>query len=1230
MRNSAKHKVWYWVVAAMAVALAILFAGGVWYYRSEQQLVRKKAIETLASIGQLKAAEIAGWRSERLGDAAVLADNPFFREAARRFLTAPDEQNAQRLRAFFDSLKTHYHYADILLVDAQGQECLSQSGKKGEHRKYIEMFAASKQARKPLLGELHTEQHNSVPHISAMAPIFSDNSPGLPLLCAVVLISDASSFLYPLINAWPTSSQSAETLLVCREGDQVLFLNELRHRPSSALELRIPLGRTDVPAVMAVLGRQGVVEGSDYRGIPVVSYLLPVPDSPWFLIAKQDAAEIYAEWRARRILILSVLGALACVVVVAGAGVLYRVQKAYYKTLYDSAARLSASMQRQSITLKSIGDAVIATDVHGNVEMLNPEAEKLTGWTDAEAHGKPLGEVFHIINEMTRQAVGNPVAKVLLEGSVVGLANHTLLIAKDGTERPIADSAAPIFDAQNQTVGVVLVFRDQTTEQNYMALFQKMLDGFAVHKIICDTAGNPVDYQFQAVNPAFERMTGLKACDTLGKTILQILPRTERHWIETYGKVALTGAPAHFESYSEELKKYFYVTAFRPAINQFATIFQDITERKGMENALKESEKRYRSLTDDVLDHTKVGIFILNSDFKVVWVNHALEKFFGFQRAAVIGKDKRQLIRDKIAGIFEDSESFASKVLATYDNNTYMEKFECHVLPAEGREERWLQHWSQPIQSGLYAGGRVEYYYEITELKKAEAEQKRLVAAIEQGGEIVIVTDQKGKIQYVNEAFEAVTGYTRHEALGQTPRFLKSGVHDKAFFHAMWSVLEKGKVFRGRLVNKRKDGTCFTEEISIAPVCDDAGRIVNYVAVSRDITERLQMEAELQQAQKMESVGRLAGGVAHDFNNMLGAILGNAELALDSLEPSAPQRSELEEIISAAKRSAEITQQLLAFARKQVVVPRVLDLNETINGMIKMLRRLVSENVALKWEPGVGPFTVKIDPSQIHQLLTNLCANARDAIRDVGTVTIRTGLANFDGEDCANGAGVVAGDFVMLTVSDDGCGMDPETVSHLFEPFFTTKEIGRGTGLGLATVHGVVRQNNGFIRVQSTFGIGTDFKIYLPRHSGHVEEAPAEQGGAVRQSQGETVLIVEDEGAILRLSRSMLEKMGYTVLTATTPDEALLLADDYAGTIHLLLSDVVMPGMNGRDLANRLKRDNPELKCLFMSGYTANVIAHHGVLDRGIFFIQKPFTRQALAHHLEMVLGRGEFSSDLG
>jgi CheY-like chemotaxis protein len=363
----------------------------------------------------------------------------------------------------------------------------------------------------------------------------------------------------------------------------------------------------------------------------------------------------------------------------------------------------------------------------------------------------------------------------------------------------------------------------------------------------------------------------------------------------------------------------------------------------------------------------------------------------------------------------------------------------------------------------------------------------------------------------------------------------------------------------------------------------------------------------------MESVGRLAGGVAHDFNNMLGVILGHSEVALIQLDPGQSLHTHLTEIREAALRSAALTRQLLAFARKQVIAPKVLDLNETVAGMRSMLVRLLGEDIELRWQPGAALWPVEMDPSQVDQILANLCVNARDAIEDVGKITIETANNVFDEEYCALHAGYVPGDYVRLTVSDDGCGMDAATRTQIFEPFFTTKAAGQGTGLGLATVYGVVKQNSGFINVYSEPGHGTTFAIYLPRHAGAAAPARAERVAGPLARGHETILLVEDEPSILELTAKVLEGQGYTVLTAGTPGAAILLAMEYSGEIHLLLTDVVLPEMNGRDLAKNLLARHPHLRRLFMSGYTANVIAHRGVLDAGVHFIQKPFSIGSLA-----------------
>jgi len=441
-------------------------------------------------------------------------------------------------------------------------------------------------------------------------------------------------------------------------------------------------------------------------------------------------------------------------------------------------------------------------------------------------------------------------------------------------------------------------------------------------------------------------------------------------------------------------------------------------------------------------------------------------------------------------------------------------------------------------------------------------------------------------------------------------------------------ALKTGQIERGIIHSQfiTGIGESYWDDIGV-PIKDAYGNIISIVKIARNVTdirraeiEKIRLDNQYRQAQKMESVGRLTGGVAHDFNNMLGVILGCTELALNEVEPSQPVFASLQEIRMAAERSSDLTRQLLAFARRQPVEPKVLYLNGTVEGMLKILRRLIGEDVDLVWLPGSALWSVKIDPAQIDQILANLCVNALDAIMNVGRITIETGNIAIDEAYCAGQPRFVPGEYILLTVSDDGCGMNKETLDKLFEPFFTTKEVSKGTGLGLAMVYGIIKQNNGFISVHSEQGIGTTLRIYLPRYTG--KTAQVQNEGTVKPVRRghETILLVDDEPAIRKTTAIMLERQGYTVLAADTPGEAIRLAREFTGQIHLLLTDVVMPKMKGRELAKNILIHHPKINCLFMSGYTADVITNNEVLDEDVYFIQKPFTIQDLADKVRQVM----------
>jgi len=488
----------------------------------------------------------------------------------------------------------------------------------------------------------------------------------------------------------------------------------------------------------------------------------------------------------------------------------------------------------------------------------------------------------------------------------------------------------------------------------------------------------------------------------------------------------------------------------------------------------------------------------------------------------------------------------------------------------------------------------------------AEDTVRKLWQAIEQSADMVLITDCAGVIEYVNPAFEILTGYSREEAIGETPRLLKSGQQTPELYQELWATILSGNVFRGVLANRKKSGEIFYAEKSITPVRDGEGKITHFISNDRDITERRRLEAQLQQAQKMDAVGKLAGGVAHDFNNLLMVISSYAELMQNSLAPEHPLRRNVQEIMTASRRAADLTRQLLAFGRKQMQSLQFLSLNGIILEINKML-------------PHLG--RVKDDRAQIEQVVMNLAANARDAMPDGGKLTIETASVRVDEAYVQQRHAIVpVGDYVLLTVSDSGQGIAPECMTHIFEPFYTTKEDGKGTGLGLATVYGIVKQSGGFVWVYSELGLGATFKIYLPTVEQQADEIPVLKPVAKSVGGRETVQLVEDEAALRQPAREFLASKGYTVIEATDGDDALRIAQNHTGRIDLMITDVIMPHMGGAQLAETLAAARPQMKVLFVSGYAENTILGDSPTDVMTRFLQKPFSLEELARKIRTVL----------
>jgi two-component system cell cycle sensor histidine kinase/response regulator CckA len=1122
-------------------------------------------------------------------------------------------------------------------------------------------------------------------------------------------------------------------------------------------------------------------------------------------------------------------------------------------------------------------------------------------------------------------------------------------------------------------------------KQDYQLLFEKMLAGFAVHEMIFDGKGNPVDYRFLTVNPAFETLLNLRAEEVLGKTIGEVIPGLEPRWLERYGRVVETGESVHFEDYSAPLDRYFDVSAFRTGENQFATSFTDITERKQAEAALCKSEERFniaadaatigvwefdvpkeqlvwdnrmfqlydiqpdeftgayeawynglhpedRQRTMDEVTAAASGQKPFDTEFRIIRPDGCIRhiRAFGkvirakdgtplrmigtnqditrhkqaelavqnaqalsstiidsipgtfylldeygryarwntFQREVILGKTEEQmagmnaldtihpedraLIQESIANVLQDGKdeivegrvllrggpaciwmlmtgrrmviagrpflvgtgiditerkqaaaalqasekrfrnfaesmsdwvwevnadgiyTFSSSNIKTtlgYQEAEILGKTPFDFMPADEAKRvgalfgeivrdkrgfRDLENWNltkdgrriclltsgtpifgnageflgyrgvdtditerkqaeeelqkseeifrstisdllvgvvvhaadssvlvsnsqashilglnkeqmtgkqavdpawnfvhedlsvmkvenYPVSRVISTGKRIANqilgikrpdreeitwvslsagpvfsekkvliriitnFMDITERKQAEAEKERFLTAIDQVEETIVITDADGTIQYVNPAFEMVSGYTCEEAIGQNPRIIQSGEHDDTFYQQMWNTLLRGETWSGRMVNKKKDGTLYTEEAVISPVKDGFGKTVNYVAVKRNVTEELKREEQFRQSQKMEAIGQLAGGVAHDFNNILQAILGYSEILLGRLNEGTQEHRDVAEIKKSASCAAYLTRQLLTFSRKQPLEKKSVNLNAFIEDTQGMIKMMLEGNIIPVLDLAQDLPLVSADAGQLSQIIMNLSVNARDAMPNGGQLTFKTENIQFSPDAASAMPGAVAGDFVCLAVTDTGYGMSQQVKDHLFEPFFTTKGIGKGTGLGLSVLYGIVKQHNGWIAVDSEEGRGTTFKIYLPVCSTKACASEA-QPAPESEPKHEHILLVEDDPEIRRMVVQLLQSAEYQISEAESAEEALALFNSQPEKFDLLFSDIVMPGQNGIELADVIRQKKPALPVLLYSGYM-NPHERWGNFDsKGYRFLQKPFT----------------------
>jgi len=720
--------------------------------------------------------------------------------------------------------------------------------------------------------------------------------------------------------------------------------------------------------------------------------------------------------------------------------------------------------------------------------------------------------------------------------------------------------------------------------------------------------------RFEEVNERACELTMRSREEIIGKTPADLSPPVQADGSPSEAaarariEATLTGGPQTFDWRFERADGQLREAAISTTAIELAgekqvlVAMQDVTERRRRE------EHRRRLLT--IVEASADAVGIANADGRITYANAAM----GALVALPPGQD---LAGRRITEFYEPGRSEEFLSVAARDGFWQGEG-------AVRRVDGTMVPVSQTVVVHRDESGEPAYYStimrDIGERKRVEGELQRLATAIDQVTEGILVTDADGRIEYVNHATEQITGYPRGKMIGRNPRFLRSGHQDEAFYAEMWEAISSGKLWEGQLINRRADGTFYQEEMSISPVRGEDGEIRSYVSVKRDITEEVLLESQMRQAQKMEAIGQLAGGVAHDFNNMLTGITGYAQLMLRGIEEEG-NRADLGQILKLSQRAAGLTHQLLAFSRRQQLERESLDLNDLVESTLKMLRRLIPEDVELEFDPAADLDNVMADSGQMVQVLMNVAVNARDAMPEGGKIMIATSNVVIDEDYARQHLDVEPGPYVVLSVTDTGAGMTSETMKHLFEPFFTTKDVGKGTGLGLATVYGIVTQHGGRITAYSELGRGSTFKIYLPATGAEARVADRDKLPLQRAPRVATVLLVEDEETVRNVVERTLGELGYNVLSADRPSTARAAFDGVEGAIDLLITDIVMPGGTGQDLYAELAARLLHLPVLFMSGYPDRGAAQRVGLPEGAEFLQKPFSPRTLGERVALILG---------
>ncbi len=1210
LANKKRDKVVISIIVAAVGLLAVL--GAVLHYRALDGIYRAR-YEELKAVADIKSRQIIQWRTETTDHVRLITQTGMIQDDVSQLCSNPNDMGSRtRLQNTLLAVAKYGHYQNAMIMTPDCQViCSADRIQPNQNHQTAKLVDSVYLQKRTIIGGMAVNSGNQPEWLDAAGPIFD----GQKRVIAVLLLrTEPGKTLFPSIERWSTSSKSTEISILERFGDDLVYLTRSMNQSNVSQNLHIPITRTDANAVMAVMGHTGMYKGHDYRGVPTLAELRSVPGSPWYMVVKVDIGEITAEhWYISRLIAgLVVLG-----LAVLGAVFIFinaRKQREIYAQLYHLEREHREGIEQIRTIFYAIGDGVIATDAQGLVIRMNTVAEQLTGWQEAEAIGQPLADVFRVIHEFTRRPLENPVMQVMRSMQVTGMVNHALLIKRDGTECPIADSGSPVIGKTGRLIGIVLVFRDQTADraaQNELAFreayIRSILDSLDANICVIDQDG-----MITAVNGMWEKFAeenGAVGNVSVGANYLDVLKSTYGMGDATLDSTltgindVLTGERMQFSieypchSPYERRDFVLNVTPLVGVESGAVLTHINITEQKqanerrelglqilaalNSDLAIKPQIRRILELIRDYTGIEGLGLRLQEGDdYPYVESLGFTDQFVELDKSLLSRTSSGEIVRDHdhlpvlecICGaLILRSLNTTGRLFTEYGS------FWTNQLTEDAEHIDWTG-----VQ-GLHRNACQSAGYQSVAIIPLKANQDVIG--------LIHLNDHRPH-RFTLEDIHFLEGISASIGIAMA-RQRSSEQVAQARVEAV-KLLENAEKSRRALLSMMEDQ-------------------------KRAEQQRDALEAQIRQQQRLEVVGQMAAGVAHDFNNLMTGIYGFTQFAIEAAEEGSSQRDDLDEVLALAKRATDLTRQLLAFSRKQTLLITSVDVNGLLENMMKMLRRIIGEQIEIIFTPSVVSGIVRADAGQIEQVIMNLAVNARDAMPDGGRLHIATSVEYIEPEDVPLLTDVLPGDYVVLTVQDSGCGMAADVCERVFEPFFTTKEF--GTGLGLPTVYGIVKQHDGHIWVESEPGKGTKITVLLTL----VEERPlasTELPDTVSPLGRETVLIVEDEEAVRSIAARILRRQGYQVLTAGSPSEAKKLLAEGGQDVSIMVTDVVMPESSGIQLYESVCEQYPKMKVLYMSGYSDATTTQDRKMAGDRPFLQKPFTFRAFAIKVREVLGK--------